>query len=55
LAQLVEVPTLKVTETIPDSVIGIILPSALRPWDRLSLYQRWVPGVSHRCKGGRCI
>jgi len=55
VAQLVEAATLKFAGSIPDGVIDINLPAALRPWDRLSLYQKWVPGVSHRCEGGRCI
>jgi hypothetical protein len=40
VAQLVEVTTLKVAGSIPDGVIGIILPAALRPWDRMSSYQK---------------
>jgi len=33
----------------------IILPVALCPWGRLSLWQKWVPGVFPGSKGGRCI
>ena len=33
----------------------IILPVALRPWGRLSLWQKWVPGVFPGGKGGRCV
>jgi hypothetical protein len=34
---------------------GIILPVALRPWGRLSFWQKWVPGVFPGGKGGRCV
>jgi hypothetical protein len=50
----------KVTGTIPAGVTGIfhwykILRIALWPWDRLNLYQKWVPGVFPGGKGGRCV
>ena len=35
--------------------IEINLPVALWPWSWLSLYQKWVPGISPGCKGGRCV
>jgi hypothetical protein len=35
--------------------VGIILPVALWPWGWLSLYQKWVPGIIPRGKGGQCV
>ena len=32
-----------------------LIPIALWPWGRLSLYQKWVPGVFPGDKGGRCV
>jgi hypothetical protein len=33
----------------------LILPAAIRPWGRLSLEQKWVPGIFLRIKGGQRI
>jgi len=33
----------------------IILPTALEPWDRLSLRQKWVPEIYPGVKGGLCV
>jgi len=50
----------KVAGWIPDGVTGIfhrhkILPIALWPRGRLSLWQKWVPGVFPGGKGGWCV
>ena len=35
--------------------IGIIFPVPLWPWVRVSLKQKWVPGIFHGGKGGWCV
>jgi hypothetical protein len=33
----------------------LVLLAALWPWGRLSLKQKWVPGIFPEGKGGRCV
>jgi hypothetical protein len=35
--------------------IGIILPVPLWSWGQLSFTHKWVPGIFHGGKGGRCV
>jgi hypothetical protein len=49
----------EVAGSIPDEVIDfsiyLILAAPLRPWDRLSLWQKWVPAIFLGVKGGRRV
>ena len=43
-------------DSIPESVTGIFHWQSFRPpWGRLSLWQKWVPGICPGRKGSRCL